>query len=35
MTDNEILADGIIKKSPKDRLEATIGKGMELYIHGI
>lgn len=34
MTDNEILADGIIKKSPKERLEATIGKGMEFYIHG-
>ncbi|XP_018568926.1 sodium channel protein para isoform X1 [Anoplophora glabripennis] len=34
---DEILADGIIfkdKKSPKDRLEVTIGDGMEFTIHG-
>uniref|UniRef100_A0A6P7FM10 Sodium channel protein n=1 Tax=Diabrotica virgifera virgifera TaxID=50390 RepID=A0A6P7FM10_DIAVI len=34
---DEILADGTIfkdKKSPKDRLEVTIGDGMEFTIHG-
>nr|XP_023023065.1 sodium channel protein para isoform X3 [Leptinotarsa decemlineata] len=34
---DEILADGMIfkdKKSPKDRLEVTIGDGMEFTIHG-
>ncbi|XP_044257372.1 sodium channel protein para-like isoform X3 [Tribolium madens] len=31
---DEILADGIIKKSPKDRLEVTIGTGMDLTVHG-
>lgn len=37
ITGDEILADGIIfrdKKSPKDRLEVTIGDGMEFTIHG-
>ncbi|KAF2902697.1 hypothetical protein ILUMI_03476 [Ignelater luminosus] len=29
-----IVADGIIKKNPKDRLEVTIGDGMEFIIHG-
>ncbi|KAF7287458.1 hypothetical protein GWI33_001426 [Rhynchophorus ferrugineus] len=35
--DDEILADGIMfkdKKSPKDKLEVTIGDGMEFTIHG-
>ncbi|XP_050314710.1 sodium channel protein para isoform X6 [Anthonomus grandis grandis] len=34
---DDILADGIIfkdKKSPKDKLEVTIGDGMEFTIHG-
>ncbi|XP_068916803.1 sodium channel protein para-like isoform X4 [Tenebrio molitor] len=31
---DEILADGMIKKSPKDRLEVTIGTGMDLTVHG-
>ncbi|CAH0562424.1 unnamed protein product [Brassicogethes aeneus] len=34
---DEILADGMLfrdKKSPKDRLEVTIGDGMEFTIHG-
>lgn len=34
---DEIIADGILfkdKKSPKDRLEVTIGDGMEFTIHG-
>ncbi|XP_063929410.1 sodium channel protein para-like isoform X12 [Zophobas morio] len=30
----EIVADGLIKKSPKDRLEVTIGTGMDLTVHG-
>lgn len=37
LSGDEILADGIIfrdKKSPKDRLEVTIGDGMEFTIHG-
>ncbi|XP_057653296.1 sodium channel protein para isoform X3 [Diorhabda carinulata] len=37
LTGDEILADGTIfkdKKSPKDRLEVTIGDGMEFTIHG-
>ncbi|XP_065166084.1 sodium channel protein para isoform X6 [Atheta coriaria] len=37
LSGDEILADGIMfrdKKSPKDRLEVTIGDGMEFTIHG-
>ncbi|XP_044765573.1 sodium channel protein para isoform X3 [Coccinella septempunctata] len=37
MSGDEILADGMIfknKKSTKDRLEVTIGDGMEFTIHG-
>ncbi|XP_018330937.1 sodium channel protein para isoform X3 [Agrilus planipennis] len=37
LTGEEILADGMIfphKKSPKDKLEVTIGDGMEFTIHG-
>lgn len=38
LSGDEILADGILfrdKKSPKDRLEVTIGDGMEFTIHGM
>lgn len=34
---DEILADGILRKSSKDlnQLEVAIGEGMEFTIHGI
>ncbi|XP_022915603.1 sodium channel protein para isoform X6 [Onthophagus taurus] len=34
LTGDDLMADGIIKKSPKDKLEVTIGDGMEFIIHG-
>lgn len=34
ISEDEILANGLMKKNPKDRLEVTIGTGMEFTIHG-
>lgn len=34
ISEDEILANGLMKKNPKDRVEVTIGTGMDLTVHG-